>query len=87
VHTSSNEQIGSSYLPYRRGDVMNRNQVKGTAKDVAGKVQASVGKAIGNPAQQLKGVEKQIEGSIQKGAGNVQQAAADAQKKTDKQRG
>ena len=66
---------------------MNRNQVKGTAKDVAGKVQASVGKAIGSPSQQLKGVEKQVEGKLQKGVGNVQQAAADARKKGDKQRG
>jgi uncharacterized protein YjbJ (UPF0337 family) len=66
---------------------MNRNQVKGTAKDVAGKVQASVGKAIDSPSQQLKGVEKQVEGKLQKGVGNVQQAAADARKEGDKKRG
>ena len=28
---------------------MNRDQIKGTAKDVAGKAQAGVGKAIGSP--------------------------------------
>ena len=66
---------------------MNRNQVKGTTKDVAGKVQGSIGKAIGSPSQQLKGVEKQVEGKLQKGVGNVQQAAADARKEGDTKRG
>ena len=60
---------------------MNSNNVKGAAKDIAGKVQESVGKATGNTGQQLKGIAKQVEGKVQKGVGNVQDAADDAAKK------
>jgi len=61
---------------------MNRNQVKGAAKDVAGKVQRKVGELTGNENQQDKGTEKQVEGKIQKGVGNVEQALDEAERKT-----
>jgi uncharacterized protein YjbJ (UPF0337 family) len=60
---------------------MNRDQVKGTAKDVAGKVQQKVGQLTGNKTQQLKGVAKQVEGNVQKGVGNVEQALEKADRK------
>lgn len=59
---------------------MNRDQIKGTAKDIAGKVQRKVGEATGNAEQQVKGGAKQVEGKLQKGAGDVQQAAENANK-------
>jgi uncharacterized protein YjbJ (UPF0337 family) len=65
---------------------MNRNQVKGTMKDVAGKVQRKVGEATGSSKQQVKGMAKQAEGKLQKGIGNVQQAADDAEQETRKRR-
>ena len=52
---------------------MNRDQMKGTAKDVAGKIQRKFGEATGNESQQIKGGAKQVEGKIQKGVGNVEQ--------------
>jgi uncharacterized protein YjbJ (UPF0337 family) len=52
---------------------MNENQVKGTAKDIAGKVQQKVGEATGSTEQQIKGGAKQVEGNVQKGIGNVQE--------------
>jgi uncharacterized protein YjbJ (UPF0337 family) len=61
---------------------MNRNQMKGAAKNVAGKVQQKVGELTGNKTQQLKGVAKQVEGKMQKGAGNVEQAFDKADRKT-----
>lgn len=61
---------------------MNRNQVKGTAKDIAGKIQQSIGKATGSATQQVKGVGKQIEGKFQKGAGDAEEAVRDADSKT-----
>jgi len=61
---------------------VNRDQVKGTAKDIAGKVQQKVGEVTGNTSQQVKGVGKQIEGKIQKGIGDVEQAAKDTEKRT-----
>lgn len=67
---------GSAITEY----VMNRDQVKGTVKDIAGKVQRKVGEATGNTSQQIKGGAKQVEGKLQKGAGDVQQAAENANK-------
>lgn len=54
---------------------MNRNQVQGTAKDIAGKVQRKVGEATGNASQQVKGGAKQVEGKVQRGVGNVEKAS------------
>ena len=59
---------------------MNRDQVKGTAKDIAGKVQRKVGEATGSAGQQIKGGAKQVEGKVQKGAGDLQQSAENADK-------
>lgn len=56
---------------------MNKDQVKGTAKDVAGSVQESVGKAVGSDEQRAKGLAKQVEGKTQKAVGDVKEAASD----------
>jgi uncharacterized protein YjbJ (UPF0337 family) len=61
---------------------MNSNQAKGTAKDIAGKIQQKVGEATGSTSQQVKGVGKQVEGKIQKGLGNVEEAAKDPERKS-----
>jgi len=54
---------------------MNRDQVEGTAKDIAGKVQRKVGEVTGNTSQEIKGGAKQVEGKVQRGAGDVRDAA------------
>lgn len=59
---------------------MNHDQVKGTAKDVAGKVQRKVGEVTGSTDQQVKGAAKQVEGKVQRGAGDVEAAADRANK-------
>lgn len=56
---------------------MNKDQVKGAAKDVAGKVQEEVGKLVGSKEQQIKGLSKQISGKVQKGVGDIKQAVED----------
>jgi len=61
---------------------MNKNQIEGSLKDVAGKVQKTVGEATGNTKQQVKGVAKQIEGKVQKGLGDVEQAVDDSAKRS-----
>jgi len=53
---------------------MNRNQVEGRFKDVAGHLQRWVGKASGNMRQQLKGAATQVEGKVQTSVGDVEQA-------------
>ena len=57
---------------------MNKDQVKGTMKDVAGKVQEKAGELTGSEKQQIKGMKNQVEGKIQKGVGDVKEAFDDA---------
>ncbi len=59
---------------------MNKDQVKGTAKDIAGKIQEKAGEVTGSTSQQIKGGAKQVEGKVQKGVGDVKEAAARANK-------
>lgn len=61
---------------------MNRDQVKGKAKDIAGKVQQKVGEATGSTSQQVKGVAKQVEGKVQKGVGDATEALRDSERKS-----
>ncbi len=53
---------------------MNKDQVKGKAKEVAGKIQKNVGDLVDSPEQQLKGMKNQTEGNIQQKAGDVKEA-------------
>ncbi|OFW16438.1 MAG: general stress protein CsbD [Acidobacteria bacterium RIFCSPLOWO2_02_FULL_59_13] len=59
---------------------MNKDQVKGVAKDVAGKVQEEAGKLVGSKEQQIKGLSKQISGKLQKGFGDIKQSVEDFDK-------
>lgn len=59
---------------------MNKDQVKGSAKDVAGKIQEEAGKLVGSKEQQAKGLSKQVSGKAQKGLGDVKQAVEDSNK-------
>ena len=60
---------------------MNKDQVKGVAKNVAGKVQEQAGKLVGSKEQQIKGLSKQISGNAQKDVGDVKQAVKDFNKR------
>lgn len=59
---------------------MNKDQVKGVARDVAGKVQEQAGKLVGSKEQQAKGLSKQVSGKVQKSVGDVKEAAKDLAK-------
>lgn len=59
---------------------MNKDQIKGTIKDAAGKVQTTTAKVFGNTGQQIKGIKKQAEGRVQKAVGDMKEAAKDAGK-------
>ena len=56
---------------------MNKDQVKGVAKIVAGKVQEEAGILIGSQEQFVKGVRKQMAGKAQKGRGDVKETIKD----------
>jgi len=57
---------------------MNRDQAKGTMKDIAGKIQRKTGELTGSTSQQLKGAAKQVVGKVQKAVGDVRE---DSEKK------
>ncbi|MFJ3056714.1 CsbD family protein [Herbaspirillum sp. NPDC087042] len=54
---------------------MNKDQIKGSVKEAAGKVQEKTGELTGNKTQQLKGAAKQVEGTVQKAYGDAKEAA------------
>jgi uncharacterized protein YjbJ (UPF0337 family) len=56
---------------------MNKDQIKGTAKDVGGKIQEEAGKLVGSKEQQAKGLKHQVEGKIQKGIGDLKEVVKD----------
>jgi uncharacterized protein YjbJ (UPF0337 family) len=60
--------------------IMNKDQIKGTAKHAAGKVQEQVGKMTGNRSQEAKGVGREAAGKVQKGYGDAKQNIKDATK-------
>lgn len=60
---------------------MNKNQVKGAVKDLAGKAQEEAGKLVGNKEQQAKGLLKQAEGKAEKKFGDVKEVVKDAGRK------
>jgi uncharacterized protein YjbJ (UPF0337 family) len=64
---------------------MNKDEIKGAAKEVAGKIQKEFGKAVDSPKHQMQGGAKEAEGKIQKTAGQVTEKVkkqADQIKKT-----
>lgn len=60
---------------------MNKDQVKGTAKEIAGKLQQEVGKLTGSEKQQAKGIAKQVSGKVQQTVGDVKEALGRSPKK------
>ncbi|TFW29599.1 CsbD family protein [Massilia horti] len=56
---------------------MNSDQIKGKAKDIAGKVQEKVGEVVGSRQQEVKGQSKQVEGKLQEKAGDLKQDVKD----------
>lgn len=61
---------------------MNKDHVKGSAKEVAGKVQAGVGKAVGNKEQEVKGHIRQGEGKAQQVVGDAKDLVKDATRRS-----
>lgn len=57
---------------------MNKDQVKGAIKDIAGKVQEEAGKLVGNKEQQAKGLQNQVEGKAEKRLGDVKEIVKEA---------
>jgi uncharacterized protein YjbJ (UPF0337 family) len=63
---------------------MNKDQVKGAAKIVAGKVQEETGNLIGSSEQIVKGLTRQVAGKAQKGLGDIKETIKDFKKERRK---
>lgn len=59
---------------------MHKDEMKGSAKKMAGTVKDKVGKATGDDKMRAEGKADKAEGSIQKGVGKAKDAARDALK-------
>lgn len=58
--------------------MLNRNQVNGTVKDLAGQVQEQVGKLVGNREQEAKGWLKHVAGKAERRLGDAKEVIKDA---------
>jgi uncharacterized protein YjbJ (UPF0337 family) len=62
---------------------INKDQVKGRAKEAAGKVQEVAGKVVGSPRQQVKGNVKKNVGAAQAKFGDAKKDIRDSNRMHD----
>ncbi|MFM0514467.1 CsbD family protein [Paraburkholderia sp. RL17-373-BIF-A] len=60
---------------------MNKDQVKGTAEKVKGKINEAIGRATGDTKQEVKGDIQQAVGEARKKVGDVKKAIKDSGRK------
>ena len=65
---------------------MDKDTVKGTMDDVAGRAKRQVGEWTGNTQTQAEGAAQQVKGKFEKAVGNVKDAVHDAQTDADRER-
>ncbi len=53
---------------------MDKDEVKGKAKDIAGRVERQAGEWTGSEEHQVKGAAKQVEGKVQNTVGKAKDA-------------
>ena len=61
---------------------MNRDQVNGRARELAGKAKKNAGRAVGNRTMQAKGMAKEAAGKVQKNAGDLRSGARNSRDKS-----
>lgn len=61
---------------------MNRDQIRGSIKDAAGRVQRKLGQMTGSHRQQADGISTQVDGKVNKATGKVESALDDTAKDT-----
>jgi uncharacterized protein YjbJ (UPF0337 family) len=63
--------------------MMDKDQVKGTLDDAAGRVKRQVGEWTGDTETQVEGAAQQVKGKAEKAWGNVKEAGRDAKDKAE----
>jgi|CZKL01.1.fsa_nt_gi uncharacterized protein YjbJ (UPF0337 family) len=64
---------------------MNKDTVKGTIDDAAGRAKRQVGEWTGDTNTQVEGGAQQIKGKVEKAWGNVKDTARDAKNDADRE--
>jgi len=65
---------------------MDKDRVKGTMDDAAGRVKRQVGEWTGDTQTQVEGATQQVKGKAEKAWGNVKDAARDTTDRSDRDR-
>ncbi len=65
---------------------MNKDTVKGTIDDAAGRAKRQVGEWTGDTKTQAEGAAQQVKGKVEKAVGNVKDAVKDARTDADRER-
>jgi uncharacterized protein YjbJ (UPF0337 family) len=65
---------------------MNKDTVKGTIDDVAGRAKRQIGEWTGDTDAQVDGAGQQIKGKVEKAWGNLKDATRDVSKDADLER-
>ena len=60
---------------------MNKDQVTGVVKEVAGKVQKRIGEVMGSTEQRARGAAKEAEGKAERKVGDARETLKDAHRK------
>jgi uncharacterized protein YjbJ (UPF0337 family) len=66
--------------------MMDKDRVKGTIDDAAGRAKRQVGEWTGDTKKQAEGAAQQVKGKVEKAWGNVKDAARDAGNRSDRDR-
>jgi uncharacterized protein YjbJ (UPF0337 family) len=64
---------------------MDKDTVKGKAKDIAGRVERQAGEWTGSEEHQVKGAAKQAEGKVQNAFGKAKDAMREHDKESERQ--
>jgi uncharacterized protein YjbJ (UPF0337 family) len=75
-----------AFIQLNQEAIMNKDQVEGKAKDLAGRVERQAGEWTGNSKAQADGAMKQVEGKVQKAWGDVKDAGGKAAEKNEADR-
>lgn len=65
---------------------MDKDKVKGTIDDAAGRAKRQVGEWTGDKESQAEGAAQQVKGKVEKAWGNLKDAARDVGKKSEHNR-
>jgi uncharacterized protein YjbJ (UPF0337 family) len=71
-------------FPHEPGASMDKDRIKGAAKEVTGKVKTATGKALGDEKLKNEGRADQVKGKVQNTVGGIKDTIREADKESQK---